>query len=246
VILMAGSIHIDLSRGSCPVHTFGPQDQEPAPIVIVFMDAFGPRPALFRIAERLAGEGYRVLVPDLFYAHLPYRPLDPKSLFSGGEDRNRLMTMLGALDQAAVDSDVRGLLEACANTWGAVPVGAVGYCMGGRFALTAATVSERVVAAASLHASMLAPAEGDSPHRHFASVRSSVYIGVAGVDASFGAEEEGRLATALRAAGVNHTIETYAGAAHGFVMDDLPVHDARAAERHWIRISTQLREAFAR
>jgi carboxymethylenebutenolidase len=125
-------------------------------------------------------------------------------------------------------------------------MGAVGYCMGGRFALTAATLGERVAAAASLHGSMLAPAQGDSPHHHFAGVRSSVYIGVAGVDPSFGAEEEGRLATALRAADVNHTIETYAGAAHGFVMDDLPVHDAAAAERHWLRISAQLREAFAR
>ena len=44
--------------------------------VILYMDAFGPRPALDGMAERLASEGYAVLVPDLFYRNAPYGPFD--------------------------------------------------------------------------------------------------------------------------------------------------------------------------
>lgn len=42
--------------------------------IILYMDVFGPRPALDQMAERLTGEGYAVLVPDLFYRNAPYGP----------------------------------------------------------------------------------------------------------------------------------------------------------------------------
>lgn len=46
--------------------------------VILYQDAFGPRPALDGMAERLANEGYAVLVPDLFYRNAPYGPFDAR------------------------------------------------------------------------------------------------------------------------------------------------------------------------
>jgi carboxymethylenebutenolidase len=41
-----------------------------------------------------------------------------------------------------------------------------------------------------------------------------------------------RLEEALTRAGVDHKIETYQ-AKHGWVLRDMPVFDAAAAERHW-------------
>jgi carboxymethylenebutenolidase len=212
------------------------------------MDAFGPRPTLDRLAERLVAEGYRVLLPNLFYDHLPYAPLNPQLVFSGGEERQRLMKMFGALDQSKIDADILALLAFGTEKLGSTaPIGVTGYCMGGRYALTAATLSHRVLFAAAFHGSNLAPESGDSPHHRFGRVRSRIYVGVAEKDPMFSGAEEGRLAAALRDASVDHAIETYAGAAHGFVMDDLPAaSNPAAAGRHWLRLSTELREAFSR
>jgi carboxymethylenebutenolidase len=39
--------------------------------VILYMDAFGPREALYWMGQRIADAGYTVLVPDLFYRSAP-------------------------------------------------------------------------------------------------------------------------------------------------------------------------------
>jgi carboxymethylenebutenolidase len=244
---MAVILESTFPRGTAPICAYGTLENSATPIVLLFMDAFGPRPTLDKIAERLVSEGYRVLLPHLFYDHLPYAPLHPQSVFSGGDDRQRLMKMVGARDQSKIDADIVALLTFSAEKLGSrAPIGVTGYCMGGRYALTAATLSPRVVFAAAFHGSNLAPESGDSPHRRFTGVRSRVYVGVADKDSLFGGAEEGRLAAALRDANTDHVIETYAGAAHGFVMDDLPAANPDAATRHWLRLSTELREAFSR
>lgn len=232
-------------RGNCPIHAFGPVDDRSAPVVLLFPDAFGPRDATFGIAEALAGEGWRVFMPDAFYEHIPYEPLVPKSIFQG-EGHDRLMALLGSLDQPKIDADVAALIAfAEARSDAGVPFAATGYCMGGRYVLTAATASERVVFAATFHASFIAPAEGDSAHKRFASAKGRIYIAAAGVDPTYDAAEHGRIAEALRAADTDHLIENYKDAAHGWVMPDLPVHASAAAAKHMRRLKDNLTELFA-
>lgn len=235
------TLSLSLDAGTCPVLLFGDAADRTTPIVILFMDAFGPRPVLFDLAESLASDGYRVLLPDLFYRHAPYRPLDPQSLFSGGEDRARLHVLIGGLDQEALDADVAGLLALCRElSDGPARIGVTGYCMGGRYVLTAASLGPEVLAAACFHSSKLAPETAPSAHTRLSGSNARIYIGVADPDPSFDAAEQGRLAAALRAAQTDHIIESYKGAAHGFVMADLPVFNQEASGRHRER----LRELF--
>ena len=42
-------------------------DDERRPGVLLMMDAFGLRPAIGEIADRIAADGYVVLAPNLFY-----------------------------------------------------------------------------------------------------------------------------------------------------------------------------------
>ena len=231
-------------RGKCPIYSFGPGDKA-APLVLFFPDAFGPREASFAVAEELAGEGWRVLMLDQFYEAIPYAPLTPKSLFEEGPERDRVMQMFMSITLAKVDEDVTAML-ALASELSApdAPFAAIGYCMGGRYALGAVTASQRVKFAGAFHASNIAPAQGDSPHLRFAGNKARIYIGVAGIDPTYGAEEHGRLAQALRKAEVDHVIETYHAMGHGWVYPDLAIYNAAGAAKHIARIKEHFAEVM--
>lgn len=213
--------------------------------IILYMDAFGPRPALDQMAERLAGEGYAVLVPDLFHRNVPYGPFEARTAFSDETRRAAIMALVGGTTQDMTISDSGAFLDALAAEGVTGPVGTVGYCMGGARALNAAaTYPDRIVAAASFHGGNLASDAADSPHRKAASIKARVYVGVAGVDGSFPPEQSARLAEALRVAEVDHAIENYAGMAHGWCVPDHSVFDATGAERHWKRLATLFAETL--
>jgi carboxymethylenebutenolidase len=213
--------------------------------VILYMDAFGPRAALYEMAERLAGEGYAVLVPDLFYRFGAYGPYDAKTAFSDEKLRAEIMGMVGGTTQEMTQRDTAAFLEALSENGATGPVGAVGYCMGGGRALNAAaTYPDRIVAAASFHGGRLASDAPDSPHNNAAKIKARVYVGTAGVDGSFPPEQSGRLAEALRIAGVDHIIENYVGSDHGWCIADHGVYNEKGAERHWSRLTTFFAETL--
>ena len=214
--------------------------------MLFFPDAFGQRPTSFAVAEELAAEGWRVLMPDHFYEHIPYEPLTPKSMFEEGPERDRVMQMFMSIDLPKIDADVLALIAlAEERSDPGVPFAATGYCMGGRYVLSAATASERVVFAAAFHASNIAPAEGDSPHLRLAKAKGRIYIAPAGTDPTYDAAEHGRIAQALREADTDHIIENYKGAMHGWVFPDLAIYDEKAAQKHMRRLKENLSELFA-
>jgi carboxymethylenebutenolidase len=50
----------------------------------------------------------------------------------------------------------------------------------------------------------------------------------------------------LTEAGVDHLVETYPGARHGFAVPDMPVFDPAAAERRWAALFRLVQETLAR
>lgn len=215
--------------------------------VILYMDAFGPRPALDQMAEQLSAEGYAVLVPDLFYRGAPYGPFDAKTAFNDERKRSSLMALISGTTQAMTEKDTGAFLAALDAEGITGPVGTLGYCMGGGRALNAAAAHpDRILAAASFHGGNLASDAPDSPHRRATLIKARVYVGVAGIDRSFPPEQSAKLAEALRTAEVDHIIENYVGMSHGWAVPDHSVHDAGGAERHWKRLSTFFGETLRR
>jgi carboxymethylenebutenolidase len=228
-------IDIRTRDGVCPGYLYRPASGGPWPAVLVYMDGLAIRPAMLELGERLAGNGYFVLLPDLFYRSGPYEPMDPHAVFSDPEKRKVLMEKMALATPDHVMSDSRAFLDFIAAQPDVKPgkIGTTGYCMGGLMSLTAAgTFPDRVAATASYHGGRLATDAPDSPHLLAAKIKSRVYIAGAIEDPSFPDDMKARLDQALRDAGVNYQIETYP-AKHGWVFRDTPVYDADAAERHW-------------
>ena len=112
-------------------------------------------------------------------------------------------------------------------------IGTTGYCMGARLSFFAAAYyPEHVIACAGFHPGQIAVDEPTSPHRLAPQIKARVFIAGAIEDASFPDDQKQRLADALVAARVVHTVETWP-ARHGWVPRDTPVHDPVQAERHF-------------
>jgi carboxymethylenebutenolidase len=227
---------ITTSDGTCPVTLATPEGDGPWPGVVMYPDAGSRRPVFDEMAEKLAGYGYAVLVPDVYYRAGDYAPFDLNTAFSDPDERKRVMSMMSAVTPELMAADASAFfdyLESRPEVSGTT-FGTTGYCMGGRTSLVVAgRVPERVAAAMSFHGGGLATDDPGSPHLLADQIQAAVYVGGAENDASFTPESAETLDKALTAADVEHTIEWYA-AAHGFaVADHHAVYDADAAERHW-------------
>jgi carboxymethylenebutenolidase len=210
------------------------------PAVLLFMDAIGLRPRLEEMADRIAAEGYVVLVPNLFHrsGRAPVIPDLVARLSS--EDRATVLSELAphmrALTPDAAARDTEAYVTFLEQQPSVVQgvLGTTGYCMGGALALRAAAqLPDTVRAAASFHGGNLAPDDPHGVHALAPRIKAEVYVAHADNDRSMPAEQIARLDEALRAAGTTFTAEVYEGAVHGFTMSDMPVHDAAAEQRHW-------------
>ncbi|MFO0672346.1 MAG: dienelactone hydrolase family protein [Polyangiaceae bacterium] len=127
----------------------------PWPLVVLYMDGLGMRPALVRIGERIAAFGFVVAMPDLFYRTGPYEPADPQGLLHRSRDAEGVVQKhLGKVNVADVTVDTEALLAAMDRDPSVKvgKIGTTGYCLGGRLSFAMATkFPSRVAAAASFH-----------------------------------------------------------------------------------------------
>lgn len=242
-------LQIRTPDGVADAWAYRPEKAAKAPAVLFYPDAGGVRPSMHEMAARLAGLGYFVLLPNVFYRAGEFAPFDMKTVFSVPEERARIMNLIKSLEGAAAMRDAGAYLDAIAAHAGVRPgkVGITGYCMGGRLAfITAGTYPDRIGAAASFHGGHLITGEPDSPHLAADKIKAELYFGVADEDGGCTPEHQGMLASALGAAHVAYQIELYRGARHGFAVPDMPVYDEAAAERHWARLTALFASALPR
>lgn len=230
---------ITTADGTADAHLVHPDDGRAHPGVLMYMDAFGLRPQLHRMAARLAEAGFTVLVPNVFYRHGRSPVVELPEFIDPGQ-RPEIFAELGPMMQELtpelVQRDADAYLRHLARIPEAAegPVGVVGYCMGAALGLrTAGTHPDRVAAMAGFHGANLATEAADSPHRTAESVQAELYFGHADQDAGMPPEQIERLDGALSAAGVPHRSEVYTGASHGYTQADTAAYDAEATERHW-------------
>jgi carboxymethylenebutenolidase len=219
----------------------------PVPAVIVFMDAGGVRESMKIIARRIAGEGYLVLLPDLYHRQGPVAPFDFKTVFTNEPELARLMGLVRSMNPRHVATDVRGLLALLDGRADVreKQIGVTGYCMGAGLAIhAAAAFPDSIRAVAAYHGARMHTDAPESPHQVLDKIRARLYIAPAGIDPHFPPEELERLKGALKAAGTNHVVEVYEGVRHGYAVSDHPAYDPPAAERHMDKLLALFRETL--
>lgn len=206
---------VDLKTGGYLALPDGPGRH---PGVVVIHEAFGLNDHIKDVARRFAGQGYAALAVDLF----------------GGRNRAVCMTrfMAGMLI-ASVDRFGVGDLKQALSYLSARPevdahrVGAVGYCMGGSFAVTWACTDDRLKAIAPYYAVNPRPIE--------AVARMCPVVG-SYPEKDFTANAGRKLDAELTRRGIAHDIKIYPGARHSFFNDSRGAYDKEAAEDSWRRV----------
>lgn len=231
-------VEIATADGTMNAWAIHPEERGPFPVVLLYMDAPGIRPELLNLASRIATVGYFVLMPNLYYR--TDRTVD----FSMArmQEPGMLQAMLGkvrTLTMAMVLADSKAILahlavEPMARSG---PLGAVGYCMSGRWVFgAAAAYPERFRAVASIYGTGLHTDAPDSPHLGANAIAGEVYFGCAENDAYVPITQIEALRRFMKKTKVRHRIEVYPGTQHGFVFADRGHYQRTGAERHWERL----------
>jgi carboxymethylenebutenolidase len=204
--------------------------------VLFVIDAFGLRPRIEEMADRIAGQGYVVLAPNALY-RAGRAPVLPMPDFTDPENRAGFMQsqrpIIEQLTPDAISRDGEAYLDFL-STVAAAPVGITGYCMGARVGWRiAAAYPDRVDALGGFHGGGLVTDAPDSPHCSAQQLKAEVYFGHADQDANMNPEQIATLNDALDQAGVRFRAEAYEGALHGYTMSDTAVFNETACERHF-------------
>jgi carboxymethylenebutenolidase len=213
-----------------------PERHGPHPVVLFFMDAPGIREELRDMARRLASAGYYVMLPNLFYRS-GVEELGNFLGEAGAETRRKMFALIGTLDIALVTEDADRLIaHADADPAASKgPMGTLGYCMSGQYAIAAAGHRpERIAAAASFYGVRLKTDAPDSPHLAARKAQGEIYVAWAEIDHYAPLEELEPFRRSLD--GLDAEVELYAGAEHGFAFPQRPAYNRDAAERHWERL----------
>ena len=195
-----------------------PDGPGPHPGVVVIHEAYGVNDNIKDITRRFGEAGYVALAVDLF------------------TDRNRAVCMtrymagllIGSVNRYGI-SDLKAALTYLAKNRNvdAMRMGAIGFCMGGGFAIAWACTDSRLKAIAPFYStnprplgvvSRLCPVVGSYPEKDF--------TGRAGR----------ALDKALEQHGIARDIKVYPGAKHSFFNDSGGAYDRAAAEDSWARV----------
>jgi carboxymethylenebutenolidase len=209
------------------------------PGVLFLMDAFGLRPRIEEMVDRIAARGFVVLAPNLLYRAGRASNIGIPNLEDPAQRDPffaRLRPAMVELMPERIVSDGAAYLDYLGDL-ASPPFAITGYCLGGRVGWRiAAAYPGRVAALAVFHGGGLVSDEPDSPHLSAGAISAELYLGHAEHDQSMTPEHVAALEQALEQAGVRYRSELYEGATHGYTMSDTAAYDEAAAERHFTEL----------
>jgi len=246
--MQISTIDIATADGAADAYLARPDDGA-HPGVLFIMDAYGLRPTIEEMVERIAADGYLVLAPNVFY-RAGRSPVLTLPDLTDAEQRasffQAVRPLIEQLTPEAIAGDGAAYLDKLAELGASGRVAITGYCMGARVGWRiAAAHPDRVAALAGFHAGGLVTDAPDSPHLSASDVKAELYFGFADQDPSMGADQIAALERTLDEAGARYRSEVYVGAQHGYTMADTAAYDEGARERHFRELRALLERTVA-
>ncbi|MDO8799717.1 dienelactone hydrolase family protein [Phenylobacterium sp.] len=229
------TLEIATAHGATTTFIVHPERDGPHPVILFYMDAPAIREELRDMARRLASSGYYVVLPNLYYR----AGVLELAGFATEADRKTMFDLMASINIGLIMSDTKALLAHIDTDPAASkgPMGAVGYCMSGQYAINAAAYyPDKVKAAASIYGVSLVTDAHDSPHLAAQKVQGEVYFACAEIDPYAPLEMVEALSQSVTANQVKGEVEIYPGVHHGFAFPQRAAYDKPAAERHWERL----------
>jgi carboxymethylenebutenolidase len=201
-----------------------PQGEGPFPGIVVIHEIYGLNDNIRDIARRFAREGYVALAVDLFAG------------------RNRTVCMFRFMGQMMLtplnnssQRELQSALSYLAEQPGvdANRLGAIGFCMGGGFAIAWSCNDQRLKA--------IAPFYGSNPRPLSAVSRLCPVVG-SYPDKDFTTPQGQKLDTALDQYNIPHDIKIYPNSKHSFFNDQGRNYNPEAAQDAWERTLAFFRE----
>jgi len=232
-------IDIQTEDGAVTTFIVHPDRDGPHPVILFYMDAPAIREELRDMARRLATSGYYVVLPNLYYRS-GVMELGPLPRNADDPARQRMMELMASLTIPMIMRDTKALID-FVNTQDVAskgPMGTVGYCMSGQFAINAAaSFPDLFGAAASMYGTFLVTDRENSPHLMARQAKGELYFGCAETDHWAPMATVEALTRSLAEDGIDAEVELYPGVEHGFAFPQRAAYNKEAAERHWERLN---------
>ena len=209
----------------------------PHPLVVMFMDRPGIRDALHVFGRRLAGNGYDVILPDLYHRHGRMIGYAPADMAADPDAPQRLSALMASLTDDGIQNDLDAALDAVAADRPAGSLesaGCIGFCLGARAVFrTMMRLPDQFKAGAMWHPSFLVDGEPDSPHLTAGELAGLLYVGFGEADQMMSVASMKPFIEAVSALGDRVAIDILPGANHGYTWPDAPSYNESGAERAW-------------
>jgi carboxymethylenebutenolidase len=249
VIVSWHQVEIPTADGTIDAVLVRPETARPLSGVIVLPDGLGPRQVFVDLSQRIAECGYVVLTPNIYYrtARPPVFDFEPD--FTSERTMNRFRELTSPLTPEAMARDGSAYIDflAADPLVRRGPMGVIGFCFTGQFALRmAAARPDRIAAAASFHGGGLVTDTDRSPHVVLPDVTARLYFGHAVNDQSMNVQAIETLGHALQDWGGTYENDTYEGARHGWMIADSKAYHPEQAASGFAKLMALLDSALSR
>ena len=200
-----------------------PGEETAHPGIIVLQEAFGVNSHIRNVADRLAGQGYVAIAPELYHRTAP-------GFEAGYKDFSSALPHGRAVTTATATADLQAAFDWLRTRPGVQSdaIFSIGFCLGGKISFLANS-SLPLRAAVSFYGGGIAPDLLDRA----ATLHAPMLLFWGGLDKHITKELRRATVDALEDHGKNYVNVEFSKADHGFFCDERASYQPQAAKQAW-------------